>query len=212
MNLGYSSANNIGIRRSIRCGAKYHVIMNPDVVFDASVIDELMCYAEENQDVVNIMPRVLSPSGEEQYLARLLPRPYDVFARRFLPNVASVKRNDYAYTLRNLDHRKVINAPVLSGCFMFLRVSTIKRYGLMFDERFFMYFEDYDFSRRLHMIGKTVYYPKCDVIHAHAKQSYHNWKLLLCHTKSAIQYFSKYGWIIDRERENMNLRCLMEHI
>jgi len=37
-----------------------------------------------------------------------------------------------------------MDVPYLSGCFMFLRTKAIDKAG-MFDERFFMYLEDFDF-------------------------------------------------------------------
>jgi GT2 family glycosyltransferase len=55
---------------------------------------------------------------------------------------------------------------------MFLRVKTLKEKNILFDERFFMYFEDFDIIRRLHRVGKTIYYPEVTIIHNHNKASY----------------------------------------
>jgi GT2 family glycosyltransferase len=93
---------------------------------------------------------------------------------------------------------------------MFLRMSTIEKYNLFFDERFFMYCEDFDFIRRLHRIGKTIYYPDVSIIHNHAKESYKSKKMMTEHIKSAIKYFNKWGWFFDKERKTMNKQVLDE--
>lgn len=207
-NIGYGAANNIGIRMAIERKSRYHTIMNPDVYYDPSVIDDLVTYADQNEDIIEIMPRILSPDGEEQYLAKLLPTPKDVFCRRFLSKTKIAKEIDEKYTLKNVDHSKVINAPFLSGCFMFLRVDALSSNELFFDERFFMYFEDCDFCRRVHRIGRTSYYPNVSIVHVHERESYRNPKMLIIHIVSTIKYFCKYGWLIDAERERVNKKTI----
>ena len=93
---------------------------------------------------------------------------------------------------------------------MFLRNSTLKENNIFFDDRFFMYFEDFDLIRRLHRVGKTIFYPDVSIIHDHEKESYKSKKMLMVHIKSAIKYFNKYGWFIDKERRLMNKRILEE--
>ena len=102
-----------------------------------------------------------------------------------------------------------MNIPNLSGCFMFLRLSTLKEVGL-FDENIFMYLEDIDLNRRIHRRYKTIFYPFTEVIHQHQKESYKSKKLLKAHIKSAIYYFNKYGWICDRERTEINKRTIQQ--
>ncbi|MEI3590629.1 MAG: hypothetical protein V8Q44_06970 [Alistipes ihumii] len=68
---------------------------------------------------------------------------------------------------------------------MFLRIGTLKETGL-FDERYFMYAEDIDFSRRIHRITRTVYCPDAVVVHAHEAASRKNGKMLLIHISSLV--------------------------
>ena len=74
----------------------------------------------------------------------------------------------------------------------------------MFDERFFMYFEDFDLMRRLHKSCKTVFYPKVTIVHDHAAEHHTNSTLLKASIRSAIQYFNKWGWFFDDERRIEN--------
>lgn len=211
-NLGYGSAHNIGIRMAIEMNSDYHVVLNPDLKFEPYVIDELEKYADANKDVVYMMPKVLNPDGNIQYLCKLLPTPQDLIFRRFLPKTKNALKKNALYELRCFGYKydKIINPPCLSGCFMFMRVSALKKYNLFFDEKYFMYCEDFDLMRRLHRIGKTVFYPEVSVIHNHAKESYHDRKMMRIHIRSAIRYFNKFGWIFDKERKAENSKILSE--
>jgi GT2 family glycosyltransferase len=96
-----------------------------------------------------------------------------------------------------------MNPPVLSGCFLLVRM-TIARKINFFDERFFMYLEDTDLSRRMNQQFQTVYYPEVSIIHHYEKGSYKSNKLLLYHISSAFKYFWKYGWFFDTVRTTVN--------
>lgn len=209
-NTGYGSSHNIAIKKSIEANADYHVVLNPDIYFDANVLSELVQFMNNNIDVGYILPKVTYPNGELQYLCKLLPTPFDLIFRRFLPKINLVKKINDRYELKMSGYDKIMNPPCLSGCFMFMRVSTLKSYNLFFDERFFMYCEDFDLMRRIHSVAKTVFYPNITIIHDHAKESYKNRKMLITHIKSAIKYFNKWGWIFDKERRKFNNQILEE--
>lgn len=209
-NTGYGSSHNIALRRAMEENFDYHIVLNPDIEFDANVLGELLNYMELNKDVVYVLPKVLYPNGELQYLCKLLPSPKDLFLRRFIHNTKKSQLNDMRYSLQHSGYDKIMNPPCLSGCFMFMRVSTLRDNSLLFDERYFMYLEDFDLIRRLHKYGKTIYYPKVTIIHNHAKGSYENKKLLFIHIKSTIKYFNKWGWFFDKERKAWNKQILTE--
>lgn len=76
---------------------------------------------------------------------------------------------------------------------MFMRATVLERLG-GFDERFFMYFEDFDLSRRVRRIADTLYYPRAHVIHEHRRGHRRSLRLLGIFAASAWRYFSKWGW------------------
>ena len=209
-NLGYGTAHNIAMRKSIAEGALYHVVLNPDIYFDAQVIEELFLYMQEHHDVGNSIPQVLYPDGEIQYLCKLLPTPSDLILRRFIPFESYKKKRNHQYELRWSGYDKVMNVPSLSGCFMFLRTSALETIGL-FDENIFMYLEDTDLNRRIHSKYKTIFYPKVEIYHEYAKESYKSKTLLKYHIKSAIYYFNKYGWIFDKKRDEINQKVQTQY-
>lgn len=208
-NTGYGSSHNMAIKQSLEVGADYHIVLNPDIRFEPTVLQELSNYMSENQDVGYILPKVVYPNGELQYLCKLLPTPSDLIFRRFLPPKKKQKKND-RYVLKQSGYDKIMNPPCLSGCFMFLNCKILKEHNLFFDDRFFMYFEDFDLMRRIHKVSKTIFYPHVSIIHDHAKESYKSKKMLILHIRSAIKYFNKWGWIFDKERNEMNKRILDE--
>lgn len=208
-NLGFGKAHNIAIRKSIQDSVPYHLVLNPDVFFERGVLETLYQYMETHKDVGNIMPKVLYPDNNVQYLCKLLPTPMDLIFRRFVPIKKWKEKRNYLYELRFSGYDKIMNVPYLSGCFMFIRTSALRDVGL-FDEKFFMYLEDTDLNRRIHRKYKTFFYPEVYIYHEFAKESYKNKKLLFYHIKSAIYYFNKWGWFWDQDRKRINKICLEE--
>lgn len=209
-NLGYGRAHNFGLQKAMELGADYHLVLNPDLRFDPAVLDRLAEYADGHAEVVYMLPQIVNEEGELQHLCKLLPTPSNLIFRRFFPNTKRARERNDQYTLVQSGYDQIIDPPCLSGCFMFLRVKALKENDLFFDERFFLYCEDFDLIRRLHRIGKTIYYPECTVIHKEEKASYKNLKMLWIHCVSACRYFNKYGWIHDAERVEMNRKILEE--
>jgi GT2 family glycosyltransferase len=209
-NLGYGKGHNIAIEKSIERGISYHLVLNPDVYFDKDVLLKLYVYMEKHTDVGNIIPQVKYPNGDIQYLCKLLPSPFDLILRRFIPFKTWKNRNSEKYELKFTGYIKIMNVPSLSGCFMFLRCNILKEVGL-FDESFFMYLEDVDLNRRIHENYKTIFYPEVQIYHEYAKDSYKNKKLLIYHIKSAINYFNKWGWFFDKKRFKINNRIIKDY-
>jgi len=207
-NIGYGAGHNIAIRKSIEAGIDYHVVLNPDLFFEGEVINNIYHYMNINPDVANLMPKILYPNGDNQYLAKLLPTPLDWLLRRFLPARLTQGITD-KFELRYTNYTDIMNVPFLSGCFMFLRTSSLKEVGL-FDESIFMYMEDIDLNRRLHAKYRTLYYPDVSVYHEYERGSHKNWKLLRISIESSIKYFNKWGWVFDKERKSMNDKLLKE--
>jgi GT2 family glycosyltransferase len=201
-NVGYGAGHNVALAKSIEEGVAYHVVLNPDLFFESKIIDNLYNYMQEHPEVGNIMPKILYPDGENQYLAKLLPTPLDWILRRFLP-AKYTKGITEKFELRYTGYDEIMNVPFLSGCFMFFRVDALKDVGL-FDESIFMYMEDIDINRRIHAKYKTLYYPYESVYHEYERGSHKNFKLLRISIESSIKYFNKWGWIFDKERKTMN--------
>ncbi len=209
-NVGYGTAHNIALRESIAQGIKYHLVVNSDIQFNPDILTSLATYMDEHPTIGHIMPKVVYPNGETQYLCKLLPTPLDLFGRRFLPKRWTQKCNNQ-FELRASGYNKIMNIPYLSGCFMFLRTEALQQVGL-FDEHFFMYPEDIDLTRRMHQQYQTLFYPHATIVHAHRAASYKSKRYLWIHITNLCRYFNKWGWFFDKERTRINNICIKDYL
>lgn len=209
-NLGYGAAHNLALRASLDSpGVDYHLVINSDVWFAPDVIPAIVAHMDSNPDIGQLIPRTLYPDGRLQPVVRMLPTPADLILRRFLPESWSRKRKS-RFLLEFWGHDTEANVPYHQGSFMFLRTDALREVGL-FDERFFMYPEDIDLTRRMHRRFRTVYWPGATIVHAHRASSYKSRRMLRIHMVNMARYFCKWGWFIDPERRRMN-RALLHHL
>ena len=203
-NNGYGAGHNIAIKEAMKSRSDYHLVMNADVAWEGDIILRLKDYMDMNPKIGMISPKVYYPDGDLQYTCRMLPTPIDLIFKRFLPEKI-IKRRMEKYLLTEHDHNKPINCPYLLGSFLFFRIKALEKSGI-FDERFFMYPEDIDITRRIHENWETLYWPEVKIIHEHQAASRKSMKMLSIHLKNMIKYFNKWGWIYDKKRKEYNLR------
>ncbi|MBQ9439148.1 MAG: glycosyltransferase family 2 protein [Paludibacteraceae bacterium] len=210
-NLGYGRAHNIAIKHTLSSDVPLHLVLNADVHFTPQAITQCIKAMEDNPDYGQLMPKIYYPNGEVQHLCKLLPSPLDLFGRRFLSRKLIAKRLD-RFEMRPTGYNKPMDVPYLSGCFMLLRCSALRKVGL-FDEHYFLYPEDIDLTRRIHRYYRTMFFPDVEVIHDHRQESYHSWKMAWIHFVNMACYFNKWGWnmLTDKERKAFNKRAIEEN-
>jgi len=207
-NHGFGPAHN-QILSGVHDKSKYHLILNPDVYFGPGTIEKIFNFMEGNGDIGLVMPKVLYPVGSLQYLCRLLPSPCDSLLRKIDIKMLDrlLKARKSRYELRFTDYNKQMEVPYLSGCFMFIRTEALKKAGI-FDERFFLYFEDVDLSRRINKVYRNVYFPQAVIYHGYERGSNKSiglfWQIVI----SGIKYYNKWGWFFDRGRKSINTQTL----
>lgn len=204
-NKGFGAGHNVIINKLLNKGldSKYHLVMNSDVYFEEDVVEKLLDYMSNHEKIGQIGPRITGKDGTLTYSCKLFPTPLNLIMRRFIPLKKIVEKMDYDYEMRWYNYKDIVEGALLSGCFMLLRTEVFEKVG-KFDEKYFMYLEDYDFCRRIGEKYEVIYYPKVEIMHEHAKSSYKSRKMLLIHIKSALTYFNKWGWIFDKKRSEAN--------
>lgn len=207
-NPGYGAAHNVAIRDVLSRGVEYHLVLNSDITFERGTLAAIIEKMDRRPETGLLQPRIIYPDGREQYSSRLLPSPMDLIGKRFLPHKLLSRRLN-RYMLTDRPEREELNIPYHQGSFMFFRVAALRKSGL-FDERFFMYPEDIDISRRVHENYVTLYWPGKTVVHCHRAASGKNLRMLWIHSVNMIRYFNKWGWIFDKKRKEFNRRCLEE--
>jgi GT2 family glycosyltransferase len=164
-NMGFAKAVNEALKRS---DAPFILILNPDTYMDNGFFKPVLDFLEENQDVGIIGPRILNPDGSVQGSARAYPTPLTAFFGR--ASVMSKWFPNNPITARNLPSRRSdgvtpMDVDWVSGACMVVRREAVNMVGLL-DERFFMYWEDADWCRRMWEKGwRVVYFPRASIVH-----------------------------------------------
>lgn len=189
-NLGYGG----GINRGAREGgdAPWLLAANPDLVFDAGAIDELISVALETPSAGMIGPLIRTPTGEIYRSARRLPSLRTGIGHALLARPWP----DNPWTRRYRDDGSLTperrRAGWLSGsCILFPR-PVFDRVG-GFDESYFMYFEDVDLGARVARAGFDVLYaPSAEIVHIGGDSTRGVSRLMIqAHHRSAYRYLSR---------------------
>lgn len=188
-NIGFGAGHNKAVRM---IDSDYHVIINPDIVFVENSIKKMVDYLENNVDIGVLSPKICFPDGREQILGKKDPHFKYILASRLRGDEPGTLLKKYA--MLDCDLTKPIDIENASGCFMVFRTSILKKID-GFDERYFMYFEDADITRKARKYSRVVYYPEAVVSHVWNRDSKHNFKLLAIHIHSMLKYYWKWKTI-----------------
>lgn len=203
-NVGFGAGMNAGIKIA---NGKYVFIFNPDIVPHPNSIEELYHFMEEQVHVGVCGPQLVNADGSLQYSCYRIPHVLMPVLRRtplgFLP---FARRLVDDYLMKDAPHDEVMEVDSLLGGTMFARRVALEEVGL-FDEAFFLYYEDNDLCRRFWEKGHpVVYYPRSKMMHYHRRQTadgnilrqLFSW-LTWVQISSFIKYTKKY-WKKDNPR------------
>ncbi|EAQ96245.1 glycosyltransferase family 2 protein [Congregibacter litoralis] len=174
---------------------RYFLILNPDVELAADALREALGYLESHDEVVALNPYCERGDGSREYLCKRYPSVLDLLLRG-LP-LAGL-RQLFSRRLAYYEYRDAVAedprpVTLLSGACLLCRSEAFTAVG-RFDERFFMYFEDFDLSRRLKSRGELVFLPGMRIVHhggfAARKGSQH----IRWFARSAVRFFNLHGW------------------
>ena len=176
----------------------YLGVLNTDLSWQLGTFEKLLSWLEEHPDVSLAVPQILDEAGKAQKLCKNNPTVLGLLSRRFLPDWLKpswLKRYDRWYVMADQNYEEVFEASYLSGCCMLIRSDAFRRAG-GFDERYFLYLEDADFTRTLARTGRCVHLPVAGVVHGWGRGNYRNLGLMAVNLASAWHYFRKWGWAL----------------
>ncbi|MFM0212547.1 glycosyltransferase family 2 protein [Paraburkholderia sediminicola] len=193
-NVGYGRGHNLAIERSASC---YHLVLNPDIDLDRDALIEALDFFDVHPDVGLLTPWIGDDEGRLQYLCRRYPTLLDLLVRGFLPaGLRKLFVNRLArYEMRDLINERDIvwSPPIVSGCFMLFRTDVLKRLG-GFDDRYFLYFEDYDLALRTNELSRVVYLPTVRIVHHGGGAARKGWLHVRLFVASMVKFFNRFGW------------------
>ncbi len=142
-NVGFSRANNQGIKYSIKNGFDYVLLLNNDTIIKNDLIDSLIQQSSAlNQKI--IQPLILNYDGTKIWNA-------GGTINNFFGTFQTLKKGK---SFKNLKSNRNFTE-WFTGCCVLIKTEIFKDIGY-FDERFFAYYEDVDFSIRLKKMGYSV--------------------------------------------------------
>jgi len=199
-NVGFSKIVNAALKRT---RGSYIAILNSDILLPDSSIENIFRYFEAHKNVGLAGPALFYPDGTPQSSAFRFYSPFTILTRRTFMGKTFLGKHDLDRFLMKdrVLTREPITVDWLMGSALFTTKKALNDVGPL-DERFFMYFEDVDWSRRFWEKGyKVVYYPATRLIHHHVKTSKTPRGLLdllsnpyaRIHLASAVKYFLKHG-------------------
>jgi GT2 family glycosyltransferase len=203
-NPGYGAAHNIAINDSLLRDIPFHLVLNADVIFDYGILQKMVSYADRYRHVGLVAPKMLYEDGSIQCSRKLLPTPINMFLRAFLPKAVQSQLN-VRFQLEFFGYDRALSVPYVSGAFMFLRTSVLRETGI-FDERFFMYPEDIDLSRRIAQDYQVSFVPNFVITHKYGGATRKSVRMFVIHTLNMCRYFNKWGWVFDKGRSDLNKR------
>lgn len=194
-NLGYGGGHNQYLKTADT--SDYHLILNPDVVLAPDFITQGLGFLARESDVVAVAPYVENEKGEPTYLCKRYPTVLDLWLRGFMPSFiqSCFGRRLGHYQMQDVYEQSRVNKdiPIISGCCMLLRSPVFRELG-GFDERFFLYFEDFDLSLRLADKGHVAYNPAMRIKHLGGFSARKGLWHIQQFARSGRQFFDKHGW------------------
>ena len=163
-NLGFSKANNIGIRQA---KGEYILLLNSDTYVVETCLQKCLQYMEQQgeESIGALGCKVVLPDGTLDHACkRGFPTP-KASLYYFLKLYKKDPVKYGLYDALHLDENEIGGVDCLMGAFMLMPRTVLEEVGLL-DEDFFMYGEDIDLCYRIKEAGyKIVYYPEASIIH-----------------------------------------------
>ena len=165
-NVGFAKAVNQGIKKS---KGNFVLLLNSDIIVKENSLNLLFDFTKDKDDLGILGGRLLNKEGSIQGSCYHLPTLW-----RTIINSESL--------LKYAPKEEIpIEVEVVIGAVFLIPREIIKKVGLL-DERYFIYFEDLDYCRRIKKAGfKAFYLPKAEFIHFHGAsgknipQKTHQW-------------------------------------
>lgn len=197
-NMGFAKAANQGFRMAT---SDYILLLNPDTLLFPNTLSDCIQFMGNNTEVDILGCQLYNKEGQLLPSCSRFPTPlhflFDgtglsrLFPKLFTP----------ALLMEDWDHKSDRFVDQVMGAFMFIRKNTFEKIGY-FDEQFFVYFEDVDFSKKLaDAHGKTFFNSSIKATHI-GKGTTSNVKAfrLSLYIKSKLlysrKYFSPAGYIL----------------
>lgn len=174
----------------------YHLILNPDAELAEAALCGGLAALEGNEQFVLVSPKVLGPDGAQEFLCKSYPSVLVLLLRAFAPNFIRrwFQEKLYSYELRDVcDGAAPAQVLLASGCFMLLRTGALQSVK-GFNEKYFLYFEDFDLSLRLRGCGQLMFLPSMVITHHGGYAATKGGAHIRLFVRAGFRFFNEHGW------------------
>lgn len=139
-NLGYAGGNNVGIMYALYNGVDYVLPLNNDTIVNVDFLEAMVTLAEEDPKIGIVGPKVV-----------------------FYDNPDKIAHGaGFIDWIRGRSISKDVNQPIecdfVTGVCILIKKEILHKLGCVFDEDYFIYWEDTDFCMRVKQSGYKIYY------------------------------------------------------
>lgn len=162
-NLGFAAANNQAWRRS---KGDFILLLNPDAFVKQDAVSCAVKFLENHPECGICGGRLVKPDGTLDPSARKFP----TFLNKFFVLSGWSSRFPHSklfsgHNFGNFDHNSVMEVDWVPGTFTMYRREMLEQTGL-FDERFYIYYEETDLCQTAKKHGWKVYFlPTAEIVH-----------------------------------------------
>ena len=190
-NRGFSGGCNEGAKKA---KGKYLLFLNPDVMLSEASTEILLNYLKTHPKVGIVGPRYKNAENNTEHCSTQHPTPCVAavalsFLNTLFPNNSLSKK----YWIKDWNHESTREVGVISGAAMMVRAKEFFHLG-MFDEKYFLYWEEFDLCKRYERVGlRTAYVAEAFANHPReisVKQSTRNLSQIFCESRQ--RYFRKF--------------------
>jgi GT2 family glycosyltransferase len=170
-NLGFAGGHNRGIHYALDHEADHVMILNNDTFVDKNILQELLQSIQSDKNIGITAPKIYFAKGYEFHKDRYKE---EELGRVIWYAGGTIDWGNIVGQHRGVDevdqgqYDKKENTGSASGCCMFIRREILEKIGV-FDERYFLYYEDSDYNERVKKAVYTILYiPKAVLWHKNA--------------------------------------------
>lgn len=170
-NEGFSGGQNVGIKHALENGADYVMVLNNDTEVDKKLLVALIKRLEEDPKIGAVVPKIYFAKGHEFHKDRYQK---DELGKVIWYAGGKMDWNNVFGTNIGVDDvdKGQFDTPgeidLITGCCVVFTRKALETVGI-FDERYFLYYEDADLNERLKRAGFAIFYePKGVLWHINA--------------------------------------------
>lgn len=153
-NYGFAKACNQGFQR---CTSSYILLLNPDAKLMDTTLRECIDFMNDEDGVDILGVQLLNDEGKITTSCSRFPTALRFFYDAIGLSKLAPKIFTPGILMIDWNHKNSRKVDQVMGAFMFIRSDVFKKIGY-FDERFFVYYEELDFSKKLSEYGGTTYF------------------------------------------------------